>query len=78
MTVWIVAHQPLLFMGFSRQEYWSGKPFLSPGDLPDLEFEPRRVWLSCVGGRFFAVLSHQGSLFLPIDTHITLISPWGK
>ena len=28
-------------MGFSRQEYWSGLPFPSPGDLPDPEIEPR-------------------------------------
>ena len=28
-------------MGFSRQEYWSGLPFFSPGDLPDPEIEPR-------------------------------------
>ena len=28
-------------MGFSRQEYWSGLPFPSPGDLPDLGIEPR-------------------------------------
>jgi len=28
-------------MGFSRQEYWSGLPFPSPGDLPDPRFEPR-------------------------------------
>jgi len=28
-------------MGFSRQEYWSGLPFLSPGDLPNPGIEPR-------------------------------------
>ena len=28
-------------MGFSRQDYWSGLPFLSPGDLPDPGIEPR-------------------------------------
>jgi len=28
-------------MGFSRQEYWSGLPFPSPGDLPDSRIEPR-------------------------------------
>ena len=28
-------------MGFSRQEYWSGLPFPSPGDLPDPGIEPR-------------------------------------
>ena len=32
---WTVAHQTPLSMGFSRQEYWSGLPFPSPGDLPD-------------------------------------------
>ena len=35
VTLWTVAHQPPLFMEFSRQEYWSGLPFPSPGDLPD-------------------------------------------
>ena len=34
-TPWTVAHQAPLSMGFSRQEYWSGLPFLSSGDLPD-------------------------------------------
>ena len=34
-TPWTVAHQPPLSMGFSRQEYWSGLPFPSPGDLPN-------------------------------------------
>ena len=33
--LWTVAHQALLSVGFSRQEYWSGLPFPSPGDLPD-------------------------------------------
>ena len=34
-TPWTIAHQALLFMGFSKQEYWSGLPFPPPGDLPD-------------------------------------------
>ena len=38
---WTVAHQTPLSMGFSRQEYWSGLPFPSPGDLPDPGIEPR-------------------------------------
>ena len=33
-TPWTVAHQAPPSMGFSRQEYWSGLPFHSPGDLP--------------------------------------------
>ena len=40
VTPWTVARQAPLFMGFSRQEYWSGLPFPSPGDLPDLGIEP--------------------------------------
>ena len=38
---WTVAHQAPLSMGFSRQEYWTGLPFPSPGDLPDPGIEPR-------------------------------------
>ena len=34
-TPWTVAHQTPPSMEFSRQEYWSGLPFPSPGDLPD-------------------------------------------
>ena len=39
-TPWAVARQDSLFMEFSRQEYWSGLPFPSPGDLPDPGIEP--------------------------------------
>ena len=35
VTPWTIGLQALLFMEFSRQEYWSGLPFPSPGDLPD-------------------------------------------
>ena len=42
MALWTVALQAPLFMGFSRQEYWSGLPFPPPGDLPDpgMEVDP--------------------------------------
>ena len=39
-TPWTVAHQAPLSMGFSGQEYWSGLPFPSPGDLPNPGIEP--------------------------------------
>ena len=41
VTPWTVAHQAPLSMGFSKQEYWSGLPFSSPGGLPDLGIELR-------------------------------------
>ena len=39
-TPWTVAHEAPLSMGVSRQEYWSGLPFPSPGDLSDPGIEP--------------------------------------
>ena len=38
---WTVAHQVLPSMGFSRQQYWNGLTFPSPGDLPDPGIKPR-------------------------------------
>ena len=56
----IVACQAPLSMGFPRQEYWSGLPVLSPGDLPDPGIEP--VSLALAGG-FFTTESLGKSLF---------------
>ena len=39
-TPWTIAYQAPPSMGFSRQEYWSGLPFPSPGDLPDPGINP--------------------------------------
>ena len=48
-----VAHQAPLSMGFSRQEYWSGLPFPTPGDLPDPGLEPASSESPALAGRFF-------------------------
>ena len=50
VTPWIVACQAPLSTGFPKQEYRSGLPFPSPGDLPDPEIEPEYPVLA---GRFF-------------------------
>ena len=50
VTPWTVAHQTPLSMGFPRQEYWSGLPFPSSGDLPDPGIEPMSPALA---GGFF-------------------------
>ena len=39
-SLWTVACQAPLSIGFPRQEYWSGLPFSSPGDIPDPGIEP--------------------------------------
>ena len=49
-TPWTVAHQAPLFMGFTRQEYWSGVPFPPPGDLPSPGTE---LASSALADRFF-------------------------
>ena len=43
VTPWTLAVQAPLFMGFSRQEYWSGLPWPPPWDLPDLGIKPRSL-----------------------------------
>ena len=47
---WTVARQAPLSMGFSRQEQWSGLPFLIPGDLPDSGIEPTSLASSALAG----------------------------
>ena len=54
MTPWIVTCQASLSMGFSRQEYWTGLSFPSPGDLPDPGIEPSSPALA---GGFFTTES---------------------
>ena len=53
VTPWTVAHQSPLFMGFPREEYWSGLPFPSLGDLPDPEVEPMSLASPALAGGFF-------------------------
>ena len=48
-TPWTIACQDPLSMDFSRQEYWSGLPCSSPGDLPDPETEPTSLTSPVVG-----------------------------
>ena len=52
-TLWTVAHQIPLSMGLSRQEYWSGFPFPTPGDLPDPGTEPMSLASPVLAGGFF-------------------------
>ena len=47
---WTMTHQVPLSMGFSRQEYWNGLPFPSPGGSPDAGIEPGYpACISCIG-----------------------------
>ena len=67
--LWTAAHHAPLSMGFSRQEYWRGLPFLSPGDLPN----PGRDWTQVspvLAGEFFTT-----SLENPLSAYYGLKRP---
>ena len=57
-TPWTVACQSPLFMGFFRQEYWSGLPFPSLGDLPDSGIKPVSLASSALAGGCFTTEPH--------------------
>ena len=52
-TTWTIAHQDHLSIEFSRQVYWSGLPFPSPGDLPGSGIEPASLVSPVLAGGFF-------------------------
>ena len=65
VTLWTVARQAPLSVGFLRQEYWGESPFLSPGDLPDSGIESASPALQ----EDSLLLSHQGAL--QAENHLT-------
>ena len=70
VTLWTVAHQAPLSMGFSRQVYWSGLPFPSPGYLPNSGIETASPALQ----EDSLPLSHQGSPEYPIPARKRALS----
>ena len=60
-----VARQAPLSIGFSRQEYWSGLPCPSPGDLPDPGIEPTSLKSLALVGRFFTTSTTWEALSSP-------------
>ena len=55
VTPWTVAHQAPLSMGFSRQEYWNGFSFPTPGDLPNPGIKPLSLATLALAGEFFTI-----------------------
>ena len=53
VTLWTIAHQTPLAMGFSRQEYWSELPFPSLGDIPKPGIKPTSLMSPALAGKFF-------------------------
>ena len=66
VPLWTVACQAPLFIGFPRQEYWSGLPFSPPGDLPNTGVEP--ILFACPAN---ILISH-----LPVKLSVFPLHPW--
>ena len=58
-TLWTVAHQAPLSLGFSRKKYWSGMPCLPPGDLPNPGTEPECLMSPALARGFFTTRAIQ-------------------
>ena len=67
-TLWTVAYQAPLSMGFSRQEYWSGLPFPLPGDLPNPGIEPMSLMSpSLIDGFFTTSATWEAQLLYSVQ-----------
>ena len=69
-TLWTLAHQAPLSMGFSRQEHWNGKPCSSPGDFPYPGIQPTSLMSPALAGR--STTTWEDSSVLSIDYSISL------
>ena len=67
-TPWTVARPAPLYMEFSRQEYWSGLSFPTPGDLPNPETEPVSLVSPVLAGRFLTTEQQGGPTERPTKT----------
>ena len=76
-TLWTVACQTPLYMGFPRQEYWSGLPFPPPGDLPPSGIEPAPLTSPALAGRFLAASATLGSVVSAAQSRPALCNPMG-
>ena len=79
VTPWTIAYQAPPSMGFSRQEYWSGLPFPSLGDLPDPGIEPGSPALQADTLPSEPILGSRISLEEGMTTHSSIPvwrTPW--
>ena len=63
---WTVACQTPLSMGFPTQEYWSGLPFPTAGNLPNPGPEPKSLMSHALTGRFFPTVPQTDTKYFPI------------
>ena len=69
VTLWTVAVEAHLSMGFSRNEYYSGLPCCPPGDLPDPGIKPMSLTSPALAGRFFTTVPPRKKYSCPKYMH---------
>ena len=74
VTLWAIAHEVPVSIGFFRQEYWSGLPFPSPGDLPNLGIQPASLVPPALQADSLP-LSYWGSPGYCLSSHLVCPSP---
>ena len=67
-TLWTVACQAPLSMGFFRQDYWSELPFATPGDLPNLGIKPTSLMSPALAAEFFTTELPKNPICQQSDT----------
>ena len=75
VTLWTVTHQAPLPMGFPRQEYWSGLPFPSSGDLPDPGIKPRLLHLLHCRCILFCLATGEVPVVVQLLSPVWLLQP---
>ena len=81
VTLWTVACQAPLSVGFSRQEYWSGSSFPSPGDLPNPGTEPMSLMSPALAGGFYTTSTTWEAWGVPggalvAKSSLTIVTAW--
>ena len=74
-TLWTLAHQAPLSIVFSRQEYWGGLPFPSPGDLPDPGIKPMSLKSPALASGFFTTRATQEAHLVTPNNEVPLTVP---
>ena len=69
-ALWTVAHQTLLSMGFSRQEFWSGLTSPPPGDFPDPGIEPVSLTSPALAAGFFTTIATWEAPYMCVCVYI--------
>ena len=79
-TPWTVAYQAPPSMGFFRQEYWSGLPFPSPGDLPSPGIKPRFPRIGDLDSNPGLSKKHfcNSPVYIPAHLHLPGMDLWAK